>query len=92
MRYDIKNIKKLDNGKRVLKTSIPKPIPKKDDDIYVITQETDRLDLLANEYYGDSRLWWIIAQANNINGVNIGLDAGIQLRIPKNKFDVINNI
>jgi hypothetical protein len=92
MRYDIKNIKKLDNGKRVLKTSIPKTIPKKDDDIYVITQETDRLDLLANEYYGDSRLWWIIAQANNINGVNIGLDAGIQLRIPKNKFDVINNI
>ena len=92
MRYDIKNIKKLDNGKRVLKTSIPKTIPKKDDDIYVITQETDRLDLLANEYYGDSRVWWIIAQANNINGVNIGLDAGIQLRIPKNKFDVINNI
>lgn len=92
MRYDIKNIKKLDNGKRVLRTTIPKTIPKKDDDIYVITQETDRLDLLANEYYGDSRLWWIIAQANNINGVNIGLDAGIQLRIPKNKFDVINNI
>lgn len=92
MRYDIKNIKKLDNGKRVLKTSIPKSIPKRDDDIYVITQETDRLDLLANEYYGDSRLWWIIAQANNINGVNIGLEAGVQLRIPKNKFDVINNI
>lgn len=92
MRYDIKNIKKLDNGKRVLRTTIPKTIPKKDDDIYVITQETDRLDLLANEYYGDSRLWWIIAQANNINGVNIGLDAGVQLRIPKNKFDVINNI
>lgn len=92
MRYDTKNIKRFDNGKRVLKTTIPKSIPKRDDDIYVITQETDRLDLLANEYYGDSRLWWIIAQANNINGVNIGLDAGVQLRIPKNKFDVINNI
>jgi nucleoid-associated protein YgaU len=92
MRYDTKNIKRLDNGKRVLKTTIPKSIPKRDDDIYVITQETDRLDLLANEYYGDSRLWWVIAQANNINGVNIGLDAGVQLRIPKNKFDVINNI
>lgn len=92
MRYDTKNIKRLDDGKRVLKTTIPKSIPKRDDDIYVITQETDRLDLLANEYYDDSRLWWIIAQANNINGVNIGLDAGVQLRIPKNKFDVINNI
>jgi len=92
MRYNKQNIKKLANGKKVLKTSIPNSIPKKDDDIYIITQETDRLDLLANEYYGDSRLWWIIAQANNINGVNIGLDAGVQLRIPKNKFDVINNI
>jgi hypothetical protein len=92
MRYNKQNIKKLANGKKVLKTSIPKSIPKKDDDIYIITQETDRLDLLANEYYGDSKLWWIIATANNINGVNIGLDGGIQLRIPKNKFDILNNI
>ena len=91
MRYDIKNIKRLANGKKVLKTSIPKSIPKKDDDIYIITQETDRLDLLANEFYKDSSLWWIIAQANNLNAVNIGLDAGVQLRIPKNKFDIINN-
>jgi hypothetical protein len=92
MRYNKQNIKKLANGKKVLKTSIPNSIPKKDDDIYIITQETDRLDLLANEYYGDSKLWWIIATANNINGVNIGLDGGIQLRIPKNKFDILNNI
>ena len=92
MRYNKENIKRLDNGKKVLKTSIPKSIPKKDDDIYIITQETDRLDLLANEYYGDSRLWWIIANANNINSVNIGLEGGIQLRIPKNKFDILNNI
>jgi hypothetical protein len=92
MRYNIKNIKRLADGKKVLKTTIPKPIVKRDDDIYIITQETDRLDLLANQFYGDSSLWWIIAQANNINGVNIGLDGGIQLRIPKNKFDVLNNI
>ena len=90
MRYNVKNIKRLDTGKKVLKTSIPKNIPKRDDDIYIITQETDRLDLLANEFYKDSYLWWIIAVANNINGVNIGLEAGLQLRIPKNKFDIIN--
>lgn len=90
MRYNVKNIKRLDTGKKVLKTSIPKNIPKRDDDIYIITQETDRLDLLANEFYKDSSLWWIIAVANNINGVNIGLEAGLQLRIPKNKFDIIN--
>lgn len=90
MRYNIKNTKRLADGKKVLKTLVPPTIPKRDDDIYIITQETDRLDSLASQFYGDSTLWWIIAYANNLNGVNIGLDGGIQLRIPKNKFDVIN--
>lgn len=26
--------------------------------------EGDRLDSLAHNYYGDPRLWWVIAQAN----------------------------
>lgn len=92
MRYNTKNTKRLADGKKVLRTYIPKSIPKKDDDIYIITQETDRLDLLASQFYGDSTLWWIIANANNLNSVNIGLTAGTQLRIPKNKFDIINNL
>jgi len=92
MRYNTKNTKRLADGKKVLRSSILKTIPKKDDDIYIITQETDRLDLLAHQFYGDSTLWWIIANANNLNGINIGLDAGMQLRIPKNKFDVLNNL
>jgi hypothetical protein len=92
MRYDTKNTKRLADGKKVLKTTIPNSIPKKDDDIYIITQETDRLDLLANQFYKDSTLWWIIARANNLNGANIGLEGGIQLRIPKNKFDILNKI
>ena len=92
MRYDTKNTKRLADGKKVLKTTIPTSIPKRDDDIYIITQETDRLDLLANQFYKDSTLWWIIARANNLNGANIGLEGGIQLRIPKNKFDILNKI
>jgi nucleoid-associated protein YgaU len=27
----------------------------------------DRLDRLAQEYYGDPRLWWVIAQANPLS-------------------------
>jgi hypothetical protein len=92
MRYENIGTKKLATGKRVLKTNIPTTIEKRDDDIYVITQDSDRLDLLANQFYNDSRLWWIIAQANNLNGVNIGLEPGIQLRIPKDKFLIINNL
>jgi len=92
MRYTNVKTKRLATGKRVLSTVIPRTIEKRDDDIYIITQETDRLDLLAQQFYGESKLWWIIAQANNINGANIGLDGGIQLRIPKNKFLIINNL
>lgn len=92
MRYDKTRVLRLINGKKVYETVLPSQIDKKDTDIYIITQETDRLDTLARQYYNDPSLWWIIAQANNINGANIGLDGGIQLRIPKNKFLIINNL
>lgn len=83
MRYKSVETKKLDDGKTVLKSKIFRSIPKKDDDIYIITQETDRLDTLANEFYNDSTMWWIISLANNLNSADIGVTPGIQLRIPK---------
>jgi hypothetical protein len=33
-------------------------------DIYVYTTRGDRYDILANIYYGDSSLWWVISTAN----------------------------
>ena len=36
-------------------------------------------DSLANQFYGDSQLWWFIAHVNNINTMN--LEAGLRLRI-----------
>ena len=76
--------------KLVYVTSRYPEVPVTSDDVYVYTVQGDRFDVLAQQYYKDSSLWWIIAVANNINGVNIGLEAGLQLRIPKNKFDIIN--
>lgn len=55
-------------------------IPKDDNDIYVITQEGDRLDLLANQFYNDPTLWWYIARANNLKFIT--LEPGVSLRIP----------
>ena len=55
-------------------------IPENDSDIYVITQWGDRLDLLANQYYGDQHLWWYIAQANNLKFNNV--EANMTIRIP----------
>jgi len=92
MRYDNIPTKRLDDGKTVLQTNIFRPIPKRDDDIYILTQETDRLDLLANQFYEDPRLWWIIAHANNMITGDIGVTPGVQLRIPRDKFKVMNEV
>ena len=63
-------------------TTIYSSIPEKDSDIWVITQSGDRLDLLANQYYGNPRLWWYIAKANGLTFLTI--PAGTSLRIPAN--------
>ena len=39
-------------------------IPIAENDVYIISKGTDRLDLLANDYYNDVKLWWVISKAN----------------------------
>ena len=68
-------------------------IPRSSDDIYVITNFGDRLDLLANQFYGDSTLYWIIAAANP-NSVDFGslfMQEGSQIRIPVNLNEIIRS-
>lgn len=59
-------------------------IPLSIGDIYVITTVGDRLDLLANQFYGDVGLWWIISLANieKIKRDSFSLKPGIEIRIP----------
>ena len=61
-------------------TTIYQRIPETNEDLFVITQDGDRLDQLAYQFYKDSTLWWYIAQANNISTMN--LPQGTRLRIP----------
>ena len=63
------------------KTTIYDKIPLSNSDIHLITTVGDRLDLLAQQFYGDSTLWWYIAQANNLSTLN--LSPGSSIRIPK---------
>jgi hypothetical protein len=61
-------------------------------DIYVITTVNDRFDVMAQTYYGDSSLWWIISLANDFLPQNsLYAPIGIQLRIPSNVNNVISN-
>jgi len=59
-------------------------------DSYIITGASDRLDLIANDFYGDSTLWWIIAMVNDLEGDSMFPPTGIQLRIPANASDLLN--
>jgi hypothetical protein len=45
------------------------------------TKESERLDIVAGEYYGDGTLWWIIAAASGI-GWGLQVPPGIELIIP----------
>ena len=51
---------------------------------------TDRLDAIAFDFYGDATLWWVIAMANELPGDSLYLEVGIQLRIPANISAVLN--
>ncbi len=68
-------------------------IPLSENDIYVLTDFGDRLDLLANQFYSDVTLYWIIAAANP-NKVSFGslfVDEGTQLRIPINISSIVDS-
>ena len=61
-------------------TTVYGTIPKSDNDLYVISQYGDRLDQLAQQYYGDVTLWWYIAKANGLKFMTLA--PGTRLRIP----------
>ena len=52
------------------------------DSFHVVTDaDSKRIDLIAWKYYRDVRLWWVIAEVNNINNP-LEIPAGTTLRIP----------
>tara|TARA_B100000214_G_scaffold353732_1_gene310000 strand:+ start:615 stop:893 length:279 start_codon:yes stop_codon:yes gene_type:complete len=89
MRYRKVKTAKDNNGVRYYKPSIVSNIPLKDTDIFINPFDGDRLDILAQRYYGDSNLWWIIAKANEISRGQIGLDPEKKLRIPIDIDDIL---
>jgi len=90
MRYQNTEILINDEGRRYYINPIYPEIPVTEDDIYVITTGVDRYDTLAQRFYQDSRLWWIIASANNSKTDSLAVQQGIQLRIPANPGNAIN--
>ena len=93
--------KTIVDKKQIYQTTKYPEVPLTDNDIYVYTTQGDRFDILANQYYGDQSLWWIISIANTaVAGTSLPSDLpqdslvipeGIQIRIPANYAEVLNS-
>lgn len=65
-------------------------IPLSSTDTYVITVDGDRFDTLANQYYGNPSMWWVIAIANTqIQQDSMIPPTGTQIRIPANGAAIV---
>lgn len=76
-------------------------ISRSSQDIYVYTGVGDRYDILAQAYYNDSTLWWVILKANsNLSKDSLKPPVGSQIRIPSptripniiSEYESLNNI
>jgi hypothetical protein len=96
------NIPKIIIDKKPFYQTVRYPeIPLSDSDVYVYATQGDRFDVLANQYYGDQSLWWIISIANTaVAGTSLPSDLpqdsliipeGKQIRIPANYYDVLTS-
>jgi phage tail protein X len=80
------------DGNLVYQTSRYPEVQLSVNDIYVYTTQGDRFDILAQQYYKDSSLWWVISIANNdLNQSTLIIPEGIQIRIPANYVNVVRN-
>lgn len=99
-RYQNIRLIKIDNKPCYITTRYPE-VPLSSNDIYVYTTQGDRFDTLANQYYGDQSLWWIISIANTATaGTSLPSDLpqeslvipeGIQIRIPASYAEVLSS-
>ena len=87
-RYQYQRQKVKKNNIQIQGQTLYPPIMPKASDLYIIVRDGQRLDTLANEYYQNASMWWIIAQANNISGGTLFIPPGTQIRIPQDTTSI----
>ena len=92
MRNDSAKVRKDKNGTRYYKPTIVPNVPIKDSDIFVYPIYGDRFETIAQRYYNDSTLWWIIAKANELSKGQISADPLKKLRIPTEIDDILESV
>ena len=81
-RYDNSRIFRDDNGRRYLSRIEYPPIPLRDSDILIRGVFGQTFMNLANQYYENKNLWWIIARANQQTEA-VYMVPGKEYRIPQ---------
>ena len=80
---DIRTIKIEDDNNLVHETMYDFKIDDSDDVYYTVSiKEAGRLDIIAQNAYGVSSYWWVIAMANEIIDPITDVQEGTVLRIP----------
>jgi len=77
------------SGKDMYSPTYYPNIDAREDDNYIQTGTTDRLDIIAYDFYGDASLWWVVAMVNNLPGDSMFPPQGVYLRLPKNAADLL---
>ena len=80
-------------GKRYYINTVLPDVPLSSDDIYIITQDGDRLDNLSYAFYNDTQFWWVIlaANPNKLRKDSYHVALGEQIRIPSNPGQYIDS-
>ena len=56
-------------------------------------KESDRMDAMAESFFGDSRYWWVICLMNDlVNPFSYNLLPGTLLKIPNEVSTVVNMV
>ena len=87
-RYSNTRTKRKPNGDRVYSYTLYPKIKIKNSDIFINPTYGDRLENLANQYYGDPELWWIIAWYNSYP-TEANVPVGAALSIPLSLEQII---
>jgi nucleoid-associated protein YgaU len=80
------NVKKIDSEGKEMKvrrlSTVMYPDFYTGNDTRIISQDGDRLDILAKEFYNDETLWYVIARANNLGKGSMHIPPGEIIIIP----------
>jgi nucleoid-associated protein YgaU len=90
-RYPLNNILKEPKGPRYFASTKYPFIVESINDVYIITQQGDRLDNLATQFYGDPTLYWVFQIANELNRDSLYPPIGVQLRIPQDLTKILQD-